>query len=140
MGVYPLGNRELIFLLLLLLSLALPLYKNMLYVGKGTFYVGKLFYLQSDTLFTSVSCFHIANHIKILKIHTLTCVYAYSYSDTDRYTHTLLFISWIWRSRFWIDHRNVILAEWSGLELVNLSLSQPTICSQQVVLPWLTNL
>lgn len=65
----------------------------MLNVGKGTLYVGKLFYLQSDTLFTSVSCFHIANHIKILKIHTLTCVYAYSYSDTDRYTHTLLFIS-----------------------------------------------
>lgn len=93
MGVYPLGNRELIFLLLLLLSLALPLYKNMLYVGKRTFYVGKLFYLQSDTLFTSVSCFHIANHIKILKIHTLTCVHAYSYSDTDRYTCTHFYLA-----------------------------------------------
>ena len=64
----------------------------MLYVGKWTFYVGKLFYLQSDTLFTSVSCFHIANHIKILKIHTLTCVHAYSYSDTDRYTHAHFYL------------------------------------------------
>lgn len=90
MGVYPLGDRELIFLLLLL-SLALLLYKNMLYVGKRTFNVGKLFYLQSDTLFTSVSCFHIASHIKSLKIHTLTCVHAQS--DTDRHTCTHFYLA-----------------------------------------------
>lgn len=56
------------------------------------------------------------------------------------HTHTLIFISWIWSSRIWIDHRHVTVEEWSSLELVNLSFSQSTICSQQVVLQWLTNL
>lgn len=55
------------------------------------------------------------------------------------HTHTLLFSSWIWRSRICIDHRNVTVVEWSSLELVNPSFSQSTICSQQVVLQWLTN-
>ena len=91
MGVYPLVNRELIFLLLLLLSLTLLLFQNMLYVGKLTIYVGKLFYLQSDILFSSVSYFHISNHIKSLKIHTFTCVH--EYSDTDRHTRTHFYLA-----------------------------------------------
>ena len=116
MGVCRLGYGTLLFLLLLLPSLALLLPEYQVYVGRSPVWHPV----------SIVSYCHIANHISVLRTHTHT------------HTHTQTFSSQICRSEIWIDVSNVVAffgLVWNWL--ISALLNQPPVVSRYVNNGWI---